>query len=124
MSELPRKQPRVAANIGVIVRIANGRQLPAGQIRNISLGGVFIETADLPAFGSALELEFSLPDQERRTIRCQGFVAWTTKTAPDKVPGLEGIGVRLADIGIQEMRALAAFIDNMTAGKAGATHGR
>jgi hypothetical protein len=45
-------------------------------------------------------------------IRCKGFVVWSTKDDPAKHSQKRGIGVRLTDIGVQEMRILAQFIDS------------
>jgi len=110
VTQRDRAHPRVSANIKVRVRTAHGHELQTGQIRNISLGGVFVETIDPQPFGSDLDLEFSLPGAERRTIHCKGFVVWSTKSSPEKCPEMQGMGVRLTDIGVQEMRALAEFI--------------
>jgi hypothetical protein len=105
-----RAHPRVSTNIQVKVWAAHGRELQAGEIRNISLGGVFVEMSHPQPFGADLDLEFRLPGPEDRTIRCKGFVVWSTKSSPEKSPGMQGVGVRLAEIGVQEMRDLAAFI--------------
>ena len=105
-----RSNPRVSADILVKVRTTDGRELLAGQIRNISLGGVFIETSEPQPFGKDLDLEFSIPGAARRTIRCKAFVVWSTKTSPEKSRDMQGMGLRLTDIGVQDMRALAEFI--------------
>jgi hypothetical protein len=61
------------------------------------------------AFGAEMQLEFSLP-REPRTIRCEGFVVWSTKSSPDRLPGRTGMAVRLTSIGIAEMRHIAACV--------------
>ena len=92
-----------------VARHPGGKSIVAGQIRNISLGGVFIAMEEPPAFGADLDLEFSIPTGDQN-IRCKGFVVWSTKSNPEKAPGLQGMGVRLTDISVQEMRMLSEFI--------------
>ncbi len=104
-----RSNSRVPVDLGVKVKLPDGRTSATVQIRNISLGGVFIEMDDPLPFGAEIALEFSLPVAPR-TIRCKGFVVWSTKTHPDRLPGSSGIGVRLMDIGITDMRVLNDFI--------------
>jgi uncharacterized protein (TIGR02266 family) len=96
--------------IPVRVTTADGRQFPAGRIRNISLGGVFIESAEPQPFGSDVDLEFALPNESQRTIRGMGSVVWSTKTTPEKAPGMQGMGVRLTHVGLRGIRSVAEFI--------------
>ncbi|MBI3178294.1 MAG: PilZ domain-containing protein [Deltaproteobacteria bacterium] len=105
-----REHTRVAARISVSVRAPDGRTINADEIANISLGGVFIEMREPLAFGTDVDLEFSL-SAEVRTIRCKGFVVWSTVTSPERGGGRQGIGVRLMDIGVREMRILNEFIE-------------
>lgn len=105
-----RTQPRVDANIRVKVSWGGGRSATTERIRNISLGGVFIEMEEPVSFGTELTLEFDLPVAPRH-IRCKGFVVWSTKTAPERGQGMQGIGVRLMDIGIGDMRLLAQYVE-------------
>ena len=112
MANKRRAQPRVNASLKARLRLADGSTLETTQIANISLGGVFIQMDDPLPFGSEFDLEFSLPGPQR-AIRCAGFVAWSTRTAPErKGPLGEGIGVRLTGIGIADMRSLAEFIED------------
>ena len=105
-----RQHKRINANLSVKLRSPDGRRASTEFIRNISLGGVFIEMADPLPFGTDVELEFSLP-VDPRLIRCRGFVVWSTRTSPDQGQGREGIGVRLMDIGVRDMRLLNEFIE-------------
>ena len=94
----------------VKVRSPDGKRASTDSIRNISLGGVFIEMDDPLPFGTDVELEFTLPVNPR-VIRCKGFVVWSTKETPERGGGTDGIGVRLMDIGVREMRLLNDFIE-------------
>ncbi len=104
-----RSNSRVPVELSVKLRLRDGRTGESDTIGNISLGGVFIEMPEPLAFGAELELEFTLPVAPRM-IRCRGFVVWSSKTHPERCPGQSGIGVRLMDIGITEMRILNEFI--------------
>ena len=110
-----REHKRVNAGITVKVRSPDGRRATTEQIKNISLGGVFIEMENPLAFGTDVELEFALP-ADARIITCKGFVVWSTKTSPERGGGSQGIGVRLMDIGVREMRVLNEFIEEQLKG--------
>ena len=88
----------------------------AERIANVSLGGVFVEMADPPGFGTELSLEFKLT-QERAPVRCRGFVVWTTKGKENLDDARRGIGVRLTDLSMADMKGLQAFIDERLAKK-------
>jgi len=104
-----RSNSRVPVELSVKLRLPDGRTSSSDTIGNVSLGGVFIAMPTPLAFGAELELEFTLPVAPR-SIRCRGFVVWSSKTHPERCPGQSGIGVRLMDIGIPEMRILNEFI--------------
>lgn len=115
MSSERRSNSRVPVSLAVKVKLPDGRAANTEQLKNISLGGVFIEMAEPLPFGAELGLEFTLPVAPR-TIRCKGFVVWSSKTHPNKFPGKQGVGVRLMDIGITDMRVLNEFIDTALKG--------
>jgi len=102
-----RAHPRVQTRIEARLKLPDGRTQIAAQIMNLSLGGVFIETADPLRFGAELDLEFALPNT---VIRCRGLVVWSTKTSPERAAGRSGMGVRLMKIGVGEMRTLESYI--------------
>jgi Tfp pilus assembly protein PilZ len=110
MASERRSNSRVTVDLDLKIRLPDGRILSSNPIRNISLGGVFIDMPEPLAFGAELALEFTLPVAPR-LIRCKGFVVWSSKTHPERCPGRSGVGVRLMDIGIGEMRILHEFID-------------
>ena len=104
-----RSNSRVPVDLSVALKLPDGTTSTSDTIGNVSLGGVFIEMPEPLAFGAELDLEFTLPVAPR-LIRCRGFVVWSSKTHPERCPGQSGIGVRLMDIGIPEMRILNEFI--------------
>ncbi len=103
-----RSNSRVAVAITVKIRLPDGRGAESQTIRNISLGGVFVEMADPLPFGVELAMEFHLPGAPR-VLKCRGFVVWSTKTNPERSLS-PGVGIRLMDIGITDMRLLNEFI--------------
>ncbi len=102
-----RAHPRVQTRIEARVHLPDGRTHVTGRISNLSLGGVFIEMEDPLGFGNEFDLEFNVPDG---MVRCRGLVVWSTKTEPARAGGQHGMGVRLMQIGVGEMRQLEAFI--------------
>ncbi|MBN1959866.1 MAG: PilZ domain-containing protein [Deltaproteobacteria bacterium] len=114
MASERRSNSRVNVKLSVNIRLSDGHSLSSNLIRNISLGGVFIEMPEPLAFGTEIYLEFKLPETPR-ILNCSGFVVWSSKTNPERCPGKIGIGVRLMDISINEIRLLHEFIDGQVA---------
>ena len=99
----------MTSGVSVVLRQGAGNKSESGSVWNTSLGGVFVEMSEPLPFGAEMQLEFSLPAAPK-TIRCEGFVVWSTKDSPDRARAKKGIGVRLVNIGIAEMRHLAASV--------------
>jgi hypothetical protein len=89
-----RRHPRIPCSIAVAL---DG--FFTDVIRNISVGGVFIETSEAFQPGKALELEFSLPNQEQR-FKVIGKIAWRSP---------EGIGVSFTAVSEELRRILESF---------------
>lgn len=105
-----RSYPRVRARISVKIRTEDGRTSSTETIRNISLGGVFIAMESPLGFGTEVDLEFLLP-QGSDVMHCRGFVVWSTEGSKAQEEPVAGVGVRLMDIGINDMRLLAEFVE-------------
>ncbi len=102
-----RTHPRVAATgVTVNLRTEDGRARSSERLGNISLGGVFVEMQEPLAFGTDVRLEFNLPSSGK-ILRCRGCVVWSSR---NRATDQDGIGVRLIDIGISDMRILAEHI--------------
>jgi uncharacterized protein (TIGR02266 family) len=114
MDRTKRSHPRVPASAKVTMRTTDGRTATVEELSNISLGGVFVHMTDPYAFGEELQLEFELPERSR-VIRCRGIVVWSSRATSSRpkvdADGRKGIGVRLMEIGIADMRALADYIE-------------
>jgi len=89
-----RRTPRVAIELRVEVTARDSGEKFPGVARDISLGGMFIETA-LPApFGSAVLVDFSLPG-ESEPMLLPGTVRWTKA-------GAGAMGVQFGLLGARE----------------------
>jgi uncharacterized protein (TIGR02266 family) len=72
---------------------------------NLSRGGVFIETADLPAIGAPISIQFAVPAGE--PIAVAGRVAWHRAEPTNEGP--IGIGIEFEDM----VESLGALIDRL-----------
>jgi len=77
-----------------------------GKVRNISEGGLFVGTSEIPEEGEAVELKLSAPG--RPPVEIQGLVWWTTRKieAPN---GRRGFGLRLLDASESYLQLLASL---------------
>jgi uncharacterized protein (TIGR02266 family) len=105
-----RQYVRVPTDITLDLQTKDGKTFSTQKVENVSLGGVFAHMANPLPFGTELTLHFSIGDPPQR-IRCTGFVVWIRK--PGSAEGPAGIGIRLGDISIADMRALAAYIEQV-----------
>ncbi|MEZ4270220.1 MAG: PilZ domain-containing protein [Myxococcota bacterium] len=110
MSAENRVHPRVATHLSVELKPDSGDTLITEEIRNISLGGVFVSMADPLPYGSKLTMRFALPTEDACEIECVGEVVWSTMAAPDWIGAESGIGVKLVDVGLENLEKLAAYI--------------
>lgn len=93
----------------VTIRMSAGKSVKASGVWNISLGGVFLGMLEPLAFGAEAAFEFAL-GPGNGTVRCKGFVIWSTKDTPEKGNGNKGIAVRLTDLALSEMRSISDVV--------------
>ena len=97
-----RAEPRKSINLKIFF---GENETCSGNSRNISSGGLFLETGHFYPPGKNLSLKFSLPDSDKPIV-CEGKVAWTT--APDSQGGKKhpaGLGIEFLDIeGEQQLK--------------------
>ncbi|MEO0812535.1 MAG: PilZ domain-containing protein [Myxococcota bacterium] len=96
---------RVDANVGVTLTLADGSTRRVDRLRNISLGGVFVEMQEPLSFGAEVELEFLLP-RAREPVRCKGLVV--RRELGQDGPG---VGLKLLEIEPGDMRRVADFLE-------------
>jgi uncharacterized protein (TIGR02266 family) len=78
----------------------------SGHTRNISLGGVFIETEQTLPFGAKLLLKFKVPTQTE-AIEVEGQVRWLEMDEGR----LRGLGVRFEGLRARDVWALNKFFE-------------
>jgi uncharacterized protein (TIGR02266 family) len=78
-------------------------QSHSGHTRNLSLGGVFIETDVVLPFGARLQVRFRLPTQTE-WIEVEGQVRWC-----DTSDEVRGMGVRFEGLRARDVWALNKF---------------
>lgn len=94
-----RQHPRKSVQCPVAFQLEGGPRMEA-TCRDLSLGGMFIETAESAPFGAALLVYLALPGmRQETTIRCT--VRWTKP---------EGMGVQFGVMGARETHALTQLI--------------
>lgn len=78
-------------------------------VRDVSLGGMRIETGQEPTVDTTFSLELVLPEDER-TISCKGRIAFY-KELPEKTPRRYSVGVAFVDMAGEDASGLRRFID-------------
>jgi hypothetical protein len=88
MMEEKRKHPRVVYTANVdILPTANRRILYKGLIKNISLGGIAVETERDLLVGSEHKVSFFLPD--KKNIKAVGNIVWEYKDKHSNYYGVQ-----------------------------------
>ena len=67
-----------------------------GRTRDLSVGGAYVESQEIPAFGSKVTLNIAVP--EHGALQLQGIVRWTK---PD------GFGIQFQLLGAKETYVIA-----------------
>ena len=87
-----------------VIRIAvtcttEGGAIVTGASRDISTGGMYVETSDIPAFGTKIGLQLDAPGLHSMVL--PGIVRWTKA---------DGFGVQFQLLGARETHALAELV--------------
>jgi uncharacterized protein (TIGR02266 family) len=101
---LTRSLTRVPVEVPVVM--GDGEQQARGTIRNLSRGGLFVESGWLPREGSEVSLSFSL-ESGARTFRPTGQLVWRRLSARAGRPGL---GMRFLALDGDTWHDLADFV--------------
>jgi len=94
-----RVHPRVTVEISVVCETQAGERI-SGVVRDISLGGIFVESATAPAFGTAVTVIGALPGLGGEA-KLPGVVRWGK-------PG--GFGVQFGLLGARETHAITKLL--------------
>jgi uncharacterized protein (TIGR02266 family) len=98
-----RAHPRVV--VEVAVGLETESHFFAGLSGDVSEGGVFVQTyRDLPV-GSAVEVQFDLPETR---LRAHGRVRWHREKSDSSPPG---VGIAFEELGAADRRAIQKFCE-------------
>ncbi len=99
-----RKQPRIP----LVAQVEFGKKQPLGWVKDISPGGIFVETELGPAPGSQVQVRFNLPAREAVT-RARGVVAYRLEAT--------GIGVQFVEISDEDLANIQSYIEKELASR-------
>lgn len=91
-----RRSPRVPIELPVEFGAKSGERRAAGRAKDISLGGMFIETDEPVPFATEIVVRLTLPRQ-RAPLVLPAVVRWV---------GGAGMGVQFAALGARETHAI------------------
>src|SRR5262245_48831738 len=98
-----RQRVHARYNIRLPVRLVfEGKESP-GESRNLSIGGMFVETAAQIPYGARLQLFFRIPTHTQE-IKVDSSVCWLEKDSPTP-----GIGLKFGALRAIEVWALNQF---------------
>lgn len=110
MGREKRKYFRKYCKITVTMKRNGTKEVVTDGIRNISEGGIFVNTYNPLPVGSEIDLEFKIPEIDRVT-KCRGSVMWGYY--PDLLKDgmdLPGIGIEMLDISPMDVGVISDFI--------------
>ncbi len=95
-----RSHPRVTVDTTVSCEVQSGSAPFAGMAKDISIGGMFIESTEVLPFGTEITIVGRFPGA-KADLRLPGIVRWTK---PD------GFGVQFASLGARETHAISELL--------------
>ncbi|HEX2674589.1 MAG TPA: PilZ domain-containing protein [Polyangiaceae bacterium] len=94
-----RVHPRVVVNTPVSYEVKNGAAF-TGLVKDISIGGTFVETTEVVPFGTEVTIVARFPGT-KADLRLPGTVRWAK---PD------GFGVQFGALGARETHAISQLL--------------
>jgi uncharacterized protein (TIGR02266 family) len=98
-----RIDPRYERQLEVEVLYEGKKQI--SRTRNLSLGGLYLESATALAIGTTVQLRFQLPTQPE-PVEVAGDVRWVDKKGPGD---MTGVGIRFQGLRARDVWALNRF---------------
>jgi type IV pilus assembly protein PilZ len=113
-----RTQPRAPLAIKVRYTTPEGKRFD-GLTGGVGGGGLFIESSDPLAPGTALSIEFALPDRPWETLNVKAKVAWARKR-PERQVLFPGMGVQFVDIDEKAHHQLVELVEALNRSRSAA----
>jgi type IV pilus assembly protein PilZ len=98
--EEKRQHSRTPLNAHVTYEVSGGEAARDGILRDISMGGVFIEASVVPAFGAKVMVRGRLPG-DTQDVELPGVVRWSNEG---------GFGVQFGLLGARETHSIARIL--------------
>jgi hypothetical protein len=96
-------------------RVRVDGQERTGLLCNVSVLGVYLHLEPRPDVGTAVEIEFALPDGDP-PLAARAVVTWVNDAPPDRVEELpQGCGLRFTALAPAEVRRLSALVSGFVA---------
>jgi uncharacterized protein (TIGR02266 family) len=96
-------------NLHAAVDIASEDNLYAGLSYDVSAGGIFVATVDMPPMGSAVSVTVTLPDGTR--LQLAGTVRWTREYRQASAGLPAGVGIEWDLLPMDALRMLLRFAE-------------
>jgi uncharacterized protein (TIGR02266 family) len=78
-------------------------------MRNLSLGGIFIETPKPLPMNTKLKVQFSLPDMSSPIV-AEGVVVHTLRVGQPENPSVSGMGIRFSELEPSSKEMLESYL--------------
>ena len=102
-----RRTRRVPVQIQIQYKTADG--FFQDYVRNLSLGGIFIETSNPLPMNTKLKVEFCLPEMSE-PITADGVVVHTLRVGTTRNPSVSGMGIRFSELEPSSKQMLEAYL--------------
>ncbi|MGB9735980.1 MAG: PilZ domain-containing protein [bacterium] len=100
------------SKIKVMIDYLNGSDIEVGYTKDISLGGMFIETTNIPEKDSVVFVDFYLPGV-RKKLKLKGRVVWSSNGSGQSYSTRPGIGIEFMDLSDENKNNLNIGIKNI-----------
>ena len=102
-----RRASRVPVEIQIQYETADG--FFQDYMRNLSLGGIFIETPKPLPMNTKLKVQFSLPDMTAPIV-ADGVVVHTLRLGQPKNPSVSGMGIKFSELEPSSKEMLESYL--------------
>ncbi len=104
-----RKEPRIPVRIRIQYETAD--KFFEDYIRNLSLGGIFVETSKPLPVHTKLKIQLSLPEMEEPLV-VDGVVVHTLRVGREAAQPVNGMGIKFSTLDNQSKQLLEEYLQN------------